>query len=546
MSPSGIDDGASTSSSARPQCEGIKADILSGRCIAVPVAQVCFEKFRDYSWPADIVGFGMHFCPFSTSMGNSNRSTSSCTSAQSTHSYEISYGQDNAIFPAGQNSPSLNDVQHSLVETLVSYRLQSRNDVEYTPTEEKIILRANILNSVLALSPQTCPRNLEVLGDDRTLVVPRWSFYLINNDDCHAGILNDKRERTGEFRHLLQHYKVEFESDHIAFAKIQSLLWENLARFHRSPRVVRRGDIYPESGIRESGHRILWPKPPAHEIGDWNYGFLPSTTGEESPSWITVTEHRIKQSFDLTRVMFSRGNVTEKKRFASLVQPGERVLDMYAGIGYYSLPALIHGRAGHVTACEWNPYALYALRYNLKANGVDDRATVLEGDCRVSLRTFFEDSKDGLVQGDSFDRVSLGLLPSSEGGWAVAVACLNPITGGWLHIHGNVPNAERQQWARWLCQSLHNLAGKHNHSKSWHAVCTHVEKVKSFAPRVDHIVADVFVGPSNSPKLSLEVSSCSTGVIDSSRLFSSAKIVDVSPPSCALSKDGILHQDWLT
>ena len=36
------------------------------------------------------------------------------------------------------------------------------------------------------------------------------------------------------------------------------------------------------------------------------------------------------------------------------------------------------------------------------------------------------------------DRVNLGLIPSSEEGWAVASAALKSSTGGWLHIHGNV------------------------------------------------------------------------------------------------------------
>ena len=35
------------------------------------------------------------------------------------------------------------------------------------------------------------------------------------------------------------------------------------------------------------------------------------------------------------------------------------------------------------------------------------------------------------------DRVSLGLLPSSEAGWGVACTALKE-AGGWLHIHGNV------------------------------------------------------------------------------------------------------------
>ena len=36
------------------------------------------------------------------------------------------------------------------------------------------------------------------------------------------------------------------------------------------------------------------------------------------------------------------------------------------------------------------------------------------------------------------DRVNLGLLPSSEAGWPAACAALNPASGGWLHVHGNV------------------------------------------------------------------------------------------------------------
>jgi ribosomal protein L11 methylase PrmA len=309
-------------------------------------------------------------------------------------------------------------------------------------------------------------------------------------------------------------------------------------------------DVYhlrrlPLTASPMAGHRILWPRPSSCESGDYNIGFMPTTTGKGSPGWITVTEHKISQSFDLTRVMFSRGNVTEKKRFASLVQPGERVLDMYAGIGYYTLPALIHGKADHVTACEWNPHALFALRYNLKANGVVHKATVLEGDCRLSLRDLLESLNNNPAQHKYFDRVSLGLLPSSEGGWDIAVACLNQVAGGWLHIHGNVPCAERGNWSHWVCQTLKLLTEKYNHREEWHAICVYVEKVKSFAPKVDHVVADVFVGPLSLLKTPLKDSCCSTGVIDSSGAFNQTKVGDITPPSCALNKEGILHQDWL-
>ena len=67
---------------------------------------------------------------------------------------------------------------------------------------------------------------------------------------------------------------------------------------------------------------------------------------------MTVTEHCVKQSFDFTRVMFSRGNVTEKLRFGRLCEEGERVLDMYAGIGEKGAEAVF----GSSAFANGNPY----------------------------------------------------------------------------------------------------------------------------------------------------------------------------------------------
>lgn len=41
-------------------------------------------------------------------------------------------------------------------------------------------------------------------------------------------------------------------------------------------------------------------------------------------------------------------------------------MDLFAGIGYFTLPYLVHASAMHVHACEWNPAAVEALKKNLK------------------------------------------------------------------------------------------------------------------------------------------------------------------------------------
>ena len=50
------------------------------------------------------------------------------------------------------------------------------------------------------------------------------------------------------------------------------------------------------------------------------------------------------------------------------------------GIGYYTLPYLVHTGASYVHACEWNPDAVEALKHNLEQNHVEKRCTVYAGD----------------------------------------------------------------------------------------------------------------------------------------------------------------------
>ena len=98
--------------------------------------------------------------------------------------------------------------------------------------------------------------------------------------------------------------------------------------------------------------------------------------------WVEHVDNGIKYVFDVTKCMFSSGNITEKIRVANLDCSGETVVDLYAGVGYFTLPYLVHARAKLVHACEWNPHAVEALRRSLVTNRVEDRCVVHFGDNR--------------------------------------------------------------------------------------------------------------------------------------------------------------------
>ncbi|XP_045887582.1 tRNA wybutosine-synthesizing protein 2 homolog [Micropterus dolomieu] len=224
--------------------------------------------------------------------------------------------------------------------------------------------------------------------------------------------------------------------------------------------------------------------------------------------WVKHVDNKIRYEFDVTKCMFSAGNITEKLRVAGFDCRGETVVDLYAGIGYFTLPYLVYAGASHVHACEWNPDAVEALQKNLVANRVSDRCTVHQGDNRQ------------LQLCDIADRVNLGLIPSSEDGWPVACRLLKRTTGGILHIHQNVtsplPNTaavsavddttervsgkkvDRDVWQAWAADTANQIACllKDITGAPWITNIQHIEHVKSYAPHVHHIVLDLECRPS--------------------------------------------------
>ncbi|MDD1715807.1 MAG: SAM-dependent methyltransferase [Methanolinea sp.] len=99
-------------------------------------------------------------------------------------------------------------------------------------------------------------------------------------------------------------------------------------------------------------------------------------------------ENGISYHLDPTRVMFSMGNRVEKERISAMIIPGERVADMFAGIGYFTLPAALAGARVH--AMEINPEAYGYLVRNIHENRVEYRVDPVLGDCRDHLSGIYD------------------------------------------------------------------------------------------------------------------------------------------------------------
>ncbi len=163
---------------------------------------------------------------------------------------------------------------------------------------------------------------------------------------------------------------------------------------------------------------------------------------------------------DPTRVMFAKGNRNEKERIAALARPGERVADMFAGIGYFSIPAAAGGATVH--AMEINPTAFEYLKRNIMANRVAGRVTAEVGDSR------------SLLSG-GYDRVLMGHFDAPS---MLADALAHVRAGSVLHVHsiGDATTAIREAAA-----------------KAGFSVAIASRRVKKYGPHAWHMVQDVTV-----------------------------------------------------
>ncbi|AWB26637.1 class I SAM-dependent methyltransferase [Halococcoides cellulosivorans] len=176
-------------------------------------------------------------------------------------------------------------------------------------------------------------------------------------------------------------------------------------------------------------------------------------------------EHGIAYAFDVRDVMFSPGNKAERARMGEVVEPGEEVLDMFAGIGYFSLP-MAAGGAG-VTAVERNPDAFRYLLENTRLNDLDDRIAPYRADCRdVAPRV-------------AADRVVMGHYDAHE---YLDVALDALVPGGVVHYHETTPVAVG------LTRPIERLESAAARDRTIEVLDHH--RVKSYSEGVDHLVVD--------------------------------------------------------
>ncbi len=172
---------------------------------------------------------------------------------------------------------------------------------------------------------------------------------------------------------------------------------------------------------------------------------------------------------DLSKVMWSKGNNNERLRIAKLVEDGETVIDMFAGIGYFSIPIGVHSKAKEIISIEINPNSFHFLNENIKLNKINNITPIL-GDCMVETPKY------------KADRIVMGYVKTTHHYLKVAINSLNE--GGIIHYHETAP--EKLMKTRPI-ERIISQAGNRD------VEILKINKIKKYAPGVEHVVVDAMI-----------------------------------------------------
>jgi tRNA (guanine37-N1)-methyltransferase len=210
--------------------------------------------------------------------------------------------------------------------------------------------------------------------------------------------------------------------------------------------------------------------------GDFRLRSLKHAAGENR----TTTVHKESGCFfsvDVESCYFSPKLSGERLRIAALVQPSETVVNMFAGVGCFSILIAKRQPTAQVYSIDINPAAVEYMQENIRKNRVCGNVVPLLGDAKTVI--------EAQLRGCA-DRVLMPLPEKAYEYLPVAVSALKP-RGGWVHLHTFVhaakPEDPRVMVKQKVEEALQGLGVK--------SQVTSVRVVRSTGPNWWQLVADI-------------------------------------------------------
>lgn len=136
---------------------------------------------------------------------------------------------------------------------------------------------------------------------------------------------------------------------------------------------------YAEELIERGIARAAWLKVGTH--GPYRLPRLVHIAGERRTETI-AKEYGLRFHVDVAKAYYNPRLSFEHRRVAQQVRDGERVLDMFTGVGGFAVH-IAHLREAKVVAVDINPYAAYLATKNAESNRLQGSICVMRADAKM-------------------------------------------------------------------------------------------------------------------------------------------------------------------
>jgi tRNA (guanine37-N1)-methyltransferase len=158
--------------------------------------------------------------------------------------------------------------------------------------------------------------------------------------------------------------------------------------------------------------------------GDFRLRRLTHVAGENKTSTVHK-EYSCLFCADVEKCYFSPRLSHERMRIARIVKPNETVVNMFAGVGCFSIIIAKQVKVAKVFSIDVNPLAIQFMQENIRLNRVYDKVIPLLGDSKAIINSRLQRAADRVLM--PLPEKALEYLPC-------AVSALKA-SGGWIHYY---------------------------------------------------------------------------------------------------------------
>jgi len=191
-------------------------------------------------------------------------------------------------------------------------------------------------------------------------------------------------------------------------------------------------------------------------------------------------ENKVYFCFDISKIMFAKGNVAERGRLPKQVSMDEVIVDMFVGIGYFSVPIAKIAKPKKIHAIDLNENSIKYLKKTIEKNKLKN-IEVIKGDSKEVIKRL-------LAQGVKADRVLMGYLPPPVDFIKSALSIVKK--NGMIHYDDLIRCNNKEEDIKKTLKMFNEEAKGAGFKR---VELINAQKVKSYKPKVDHYVLDLKV-----------------------------------------------------